>query len=99
MRIPRSQRITSLFPPDKRYSAASKNSFIVAQRPRFRRTGLRILLSSRRRVKFCMLRAPICRMSAYFATTSMWRASITSVTISMSLSSAAFRIILRPFSL
>ena len=31
-------------------------------------------------VKFCMFRAPIWRMSAYFSTRSIWLLSITSVT-------------------
>ncbi len=40
LRMPRSQRITSSFPSATTYSAASKSSSIVADRPRFSSTGL-----------------------------------------------------------
>src|SRR5471030_3197864 len=53
------------------YSAESSNSSIVAAIPRFSSTGLRCLPNSRSRLKFCMLRAPTCRMSEYCATTDL----------------------------
>ena len=45
-------------PPARMYSAESSHSSMVAERPRFRRTGRRTRPSSFRRSKFCMLRAP-----------------------------------------
>ena len=39
---------------------------MVAAMPRFNSTGLRTCPSSRSRLKFCMLRAPTCRISEYF---------------------------------
>src|SRR5262245_63049529 len=47
------------------YSAASSVSSIVAAGPRFSRIGLLIRPSSRSRLKFCIFRAPICRISTY----------------------------------
>jgi len=45
-------------------SAARRRSVIVADSPRFRRTGRPHLPTSSSSEKFCMLRAPICRQSA-----------------------------------
>ena len=64
VRIPRSQRITRWFPPAMMYSAAIKNSFKVAEKPRLSSTGLAAWPTALRRSKFCMFRAPIWRMSA-----------------------------------
>ena len=46
-----------------RYGSAAGHSPATTAGPRFSRIGLLILPSSRRRLKFCMFRAPICRMS------------------------------------
>ncbi len=97
VRMPRSQRITSRFlPVERMYSADWSHSSMVAERPRLRSTGLRISAHSLRRSKFCMLRAPIWRMSAYFATISTLSGDITSVTIFMPVSSRASSRSLRP---
>src|SRR3990172_6210382 len=61
------------------YSADSRNSLIVADRPRLSSTGFWYLPTSVSRRKFCMLRAPIWRTSAYCATSSMSRGSTISV--------------------
>ena len=90
VRIPRSQRITLWFPPERMYSALMRNSFSVAARPRLSRTGLEIFDSARRSFVFCILRAPTCRRSAYSATTSTSAASMTSVTIPRPVLSLAF---------
>jgi hypothetical protein len=99
VRIPRSQRITSLFfPAERMYSADWSHSSIVAESPRFSRTGLWICAHSFRRSKFCMFRAPTWRMSAYFATTSTLSGDMTSVTIFIPVSSRASTRHLRPSS-
>ena len=54
---------------------------MVALIPRFRSTGFLIRPTSRSRSKFCMFRAPICRRSAYSATTPTLSGLITSVTM------------------
>ena len=79
VRMPRSQRMTSLLPPLSTYSADSSHSSIVAEMPRLSSTGLRAWPSSRSSVKFCMLRAPTWKMSVYLSMTSIWLRSITSV--------------------
>ena len=79
VRMPRSQRMTSLLPPLSTYSADSSHSSIVAEMPRLISTGLRACPSSRSSVKFCMLRAPTWKMSVYLSMTSIWLRSITSV--------------------
>src|SRR6266852_4233024 len=52
------------------YSADMSSSLTVELRPRFNRTGRPHLPRVFSSAKFCMLRAPICRMSAYSATRS-----------------------------
>ena len=83
--------MTSLFPPERMYSADSSHSSIVAEMPRLISTGLRAWPSSRSSVKFCMLRAPSWKMSAYLSMTSIWLTSITSVTSFMFSAFAASR--------
>jgi len=98
VRIPRSQRITWRLPAARQYSALIRNSLIVVIIPRFRRMGrfdLPILL---RRVKFCTLRAPTWRMSAYSAIASASWGFITSVITGIPAASPAFLSILSPFS-
>ena len=79
VRMPRSHSMTSGLPPARTYSAESSHSSIVAEMPRLTITGVRDLPSSRSSVKFCMLRAPTWRMCAYFAISSIWLRSMTSV--------------------
>ena len=64
VRMPRSQRITSRLPSLRMYSADISHSSIVAERPRLSSTGLPARPTSASSWKFCMLRAPIWRMSA-----------------------------------
>ena len=71
VRTPRSHRTTSWLPPRRMYSAACNHSSTVAASPRFNRTGLWILPSFVSNTKFCILREPTCRMSAYWATRSI----------------------------
>ena len=97
VRMPRSHRITSLLPPLSTYSAESSHSSIVAEMPRFSSTGLRACPSSRSSVKFCMLRAPTWKMSAYLSISSIWLTSITSVTSARFSAVAASRSMLQPF--
>ena len=59
VRIPRSHNTTCSLPSDMMYSAAINHSSYVADKPRFKRTGLFNLPTSFKSVKFCMLRAPI----------------------------------------
>src|SRR5262250_807386 len=80
VRIPRSHRMTSGVPAERMYSAERRNSWMLVAMPRLRRTGLPISPTRRRRVKFWMLRAPIWRMSLYWATSSTLSVSSTSVT-------------------
>ena len=80
VRMPRSHRMTSVLPPLSTYSADSSHSSIVAEMPRLSSTGLRACPSSRSSVKFCMLRAPTWKMSAYLSISSIWLMSITSET-------------------
>ena len=67
-RMPRSHRITSWFPSASRYSADSSSSSMVADIPRFNRTGFLARPAALSSEKFCMLRAPIWTMSATSAT-------------------------------
>src|ERR1039458_258345 len=62
------------------YSAARRNSSSVADMPRLRRTGFPVFPAFFKSSKFCMLRAPIWRQSAYAATRSTCAVSSTSVT-------------------
>src|SRR5499433_858105 len=80
VRIPRSHRMTSGVPAERMYSAERRNSWMLVAMPRLRRTGLPISPTRRSRVKFWMLRAPIWRMSLYWATSSTLSVSSTSVT-------------------
>ena len=80
VRMPRSQSTTSGFPSFMIYSAALSHSSSVAARPRFKSTGLPDLPTALSSPKFCMLRAPICSMSAYAATRSTASTVVTSVT-------------------
>ena len=80
VRMPRSHSITFMLPPARMYSADSSHSSIVAEMPRLSSTGVFEWPSSRSSVKFCMLRAPTCRMSEYFSISSSWLMSITSET-------------------
>src|SRR5437773_11443001 len=96
--MPRSHSMTSRFPPAMMYSADSSHSWIVAERPRLSMTALRCFPSSFRRLKFCMLRAPTCRMSACSATNPTWLVSITSVTTRRPCRSATRRRWRRPSS-
>ena len=65
------------------YSAAISHSSYVAVRPRLSITGLPVAPTACSSAKFCMLRVPICSMSAYSATTSTSVTSSTSVTTGM----------------
>ena len=96
--MPRSHSITLLLPPDSTYSADSSHSSTVAAMPRLSITGLRVRPSSRSRVKFCMLRAPTWKMSAYLSITSICEMSITSVMSLRSWASAPVRSIRSPSS-
>jgi len=79
--IPLSQSIILSFPSAAIYSAALRNSSIVAVSPLFKSTGFFVFPASFSREKFCMFRAPICIMSAYFSTSFISLVSIASVTI------------------
>ncbi len=68
VRMPRSQRITRISPAAMMYSAAPSHSSTVEPAPRLSKTGLPARPTARSRSKFCMLRAPICRTSAFSAT-------------------------------
>jgi len=80
VRMPRSHSITSRLPCAMMYSAAISSSVTVPESPRLRSTGRGTRPTSVRSGKFCMLRAPIWRTSAYSATSSTCRVSMTSVT-------------------
>lgn len=54
VRIPRSQSTTFSFPSATMYSAAISHSSMVAEKPRFNRTGLPERPTARSRLKFCM---------------------------------------------
>ena len=64
VRIPRSQKITLELPCDRTYSPDMSHSLIVPDMPRLSSTGLSVRPTSFRRLKFCMLRAPIWNTSA-----------------------------------
>jgi hypothetical protein len=68
VRMPRSHSMTSGLPWATMYSADISSSLIVELKPRFSRIGRPHLPSVFSSEKFCMLRAPIWRMSAYSAT-------------------------------
>jgi hypothetical protein len=70
VRMPRSHRMTLGLPPDSTYSADSSHSWMVVDMPRLRSTGLPASATRRSSEKFCTLRAPICKISEYSATTS-----------------------------
>ena len=96
VRMPRSQRITWRLPSDRMYSADMSRSLTVALMPRLSRIGFLVRPHSLSRSKFCMLRAPIWRMSAYRSTSGTCRGSMTSVTTGMPNRSPAARKILSP---
>ena len=79
VRIPRSHMMIWLFPAEAMYSAAMSHSSIVAPNPRLSITGRPARPQASSSEKFCMLRVPIWRMSAYSATMSTWDGSMTSV--------------------
>src|SRR5690554_3643655 len=89
VRMPRSHKTTLGLPALMMYSAAISHSSMVADRPRFSSTGLPDRPASFSSGKFCMLRAPICSMSAYSATSSTSSVSITSVTTGRPVSARA----------
>ena len=95
-RMPRSQSTTCAFPATSTYSAASSHSSTVAAMPRLSSTGTPDSPAARKSAKFCMLRAPICSMSAYPATALTSRGSSTSVTTARPCRSAAARSSSRP---
>ena len=64
VRTPLSHRTMSRLPRWATYSAAISHSSIVAFIPRLSITGLPALPTAWSRPKFCMLRVPICSMSA-----------------------------------
>ena len=64
------------FPGRAMYSAAISHSSIVAPKPRLSITGRLDRPQASRSEKFCMLRVPIWRMSAYSATMSTWLGSM-----------------------
>ena len=79
VRMPRSHRMICELPAEAMYSAAISHSSIVAPKPRLSMTGRPARPHASSSEKFCMLRVPIWRMSAYSATMSTWEGSITSV--------------------
>ncbi len=91
VRMPRSHRITLKLPWLRMYSAASRNSVMVADNPRLSSTGFRDCPTSFSNSKFCMLRAPIWMTSAYCSTSWMSRVSSSSVTTRIPVARAASR--------
>ena len=80
VRMPRSHRMMLRLPDEAAYSAASSHSSMVADRPRFSMTALPVSEQARSRSKFCMLRAPMRKMSttSTMASTSWgWSTSAT----------------------
>ena len=63
VRMPRSHRITCRLPPARIYSAACRSSVTVADMPRFSSTGFLTWPRAWSRAKFCIFRAPTCRIS------------------------------------
>ena len=96
--MPRSQNTTLSLPPAMMYSAALSHSLMVAERPRFKSTGVCTLPTSLSSWKFCMLRAPIWIMSAYFVMSSTSLMFTISVTTLSPVLSAASRSIFSPSS-
>ena len=95
--MPRSHKITLKFPPARIYSADINSSLTVDEYPRFKRTGFLVSPTSFKRLKFCILRAPIWKMSVYFSIISTSRVSMTSVTILKPVSFFALARYLSPF--
>ena len=95
--MPRSHRITRSFPSFATYSAAMRSSSTVADGARLSNTGFGTRPTSARRLKLCMLRAPIWMTSAISATSATSRGSRSSVTIGSPVSSRASARISRPF--
>jgi hypothetical protein len=96
LRMPRSQSMIWALPSASMYSAQLSHSSSVEYMPRLSSMGLPDFPASRRREKFCILRAPICSMSAYSPTQLTSRVSITSVTMGRPVSRLALSSILRP---
>ena len=80
MRMPRSHNITRVFPPAKIYSADISNSSMVAESPRLSKTAVRVSPMARKRLKFCILRAPSWKISTYLVIISICETAITSTT-------------------
>jgi hypothetical protein len=59
LRMPRSHSTTRSLPSTRMYSAASKSSSSVAERPRLSKIGRPVRAAARSSGTFCMLRAPI----------------------------------------
>ena len=66
--------------------------------PRLSNTGLPVRAAAMSSWKFCALRVPICRMSAYSATRSTCFCESNSVTIGIPVSSRALASSFSPFS-
>src|SRR3954453_12179215 len=96
--MPRSHKTMLRLPLRATYSAAINPSSIVACSPRFSMAGLSTWPTACSNPKFCMLRVPICSMSAYCTTTSTSCASTTSVTKGSPTCSLVLARISRPFS-
>jgi len=90
--------MTLSFPSDRIYSAAMSHSSMVAEIPRFKRTGLLRRPTVFKSSKLCMLRAPICTTSTYFIFRAACAGAVISVTIPMPVSSLTSASILRPSS-
>ena len=91
VRMPRSHSTTLGLPWLRMYSAACRYSAMAVDMPRLNSTGLSLRPTSASRAKFCVLRAPICSMSAVAATTSTCSGEVTSVTTGMPVASRGLR--------
>ena len=89
--MPRSQSTTSAVPAASRYSADKSHSSIVAEGPRFNRTGFPSEPTFFNSSKFCIFRAPIWNISVRSRILSASSGDTTSVTIGIPyISPAAF---------
>ena len=97
VRMPRSHSMTLGFPLLMMYSALMSSSSMVPAMPRLSSTGLPAMPTSLSRLKFWVLRAPICRTSMSMSTNSCTsRTSMISVTMGMPVSSRAAQSSSRP---
>jgi len=96
--IPLSHSTTFGFPSLRMYSAASRNSSIVADIPLLRRIGLPSFATFLRRSKLCMFLAPIWIMSVCFLKRSSWSVDVISLIVGMPTSFDILLMILRPSS-